>query len=47
MRVLIKEIRIREGRRRLDDSNVKELAESIQELGLLNPITIDLSLIHI
>ncbi|NBJ81409.1 chromosome partitioning protein ParB [bacterium 1XD42-94] len=41
MRVLIREIRIREGRRRLDDSNVKELAESIQELGLLNPITID------
>ena len=41
MRVLIKEIRIKEGRRRLDDSNVKELAGSIQELGLLNPITID------
>lgn len=41
MRVLIEEIRIKKGRRRLDDSNVKELAESIRELGLLNPITID------
>ena len=29
------------GRRNLDMGHVKELADSIRELGLLNPLTID------
>lgn len=41
MKVSIDEIRIKEGRRSLDADHVKELADSIRELGLLNPITID------
>lgn len=41
MQVSIKEIRIKEGRRSLDTAHVKELAGSIQNLGLLNPVTID------
>lgn len=41
MKVPIGEIRIREGRRSLDDAHVGELADSIRELGLLNPVTID------
>lgn len=41
MKVPIEEIRIREGRRRPDTDHVKELADSIRELGLLNPVTID------
>jgi len=41
MQVPIKEIRVKEGRRRLDMDHVKELADSIRELGLLNPVTID------
>lgn len=41
MQVPIREIRIRDGRRRLDSGHVQELADSIRELGLLNPVTID------
>lgn len=41
MKVSIDEIRIKEGRRSLDADHVRELADSIRELGLLNPITID------
>ncbi len=41
MQVSIKKIQIREGRRSLDMGHVKELANSIQGLGLLNPLTID------
>lgn len=41
MKVSIDEIRIKEGRRSLDADHVKELADSIWELGLLNPVTID------
>lgn len=41
MKVSIDEIRIKEGRRSLDTDHVRELADSIHELGLLNPITID------
>ncbi len=41
MQVSIKRIQIKEGRRSLDMGHVKELADSIQELGLLNPLTID------
>lgn len=41
MQISIEKIRIMEGRRRLDTAHVKELAGSIRELGLLNPVTID------
>lgn len=41
MKVSIKEIGVKEGRRSLDPVHVKELAESIRELGLLNPLTVD------
>ena len=41
MQVSIKRIQIREGRRSLDMGHVKELTDSIRELGLLNPLTID------
>ena len=37
----IKEIKISENRRKVDDKKIKELSESIKELGLLNPITIN------
>lgn len=41
MQVPIGEIQIKEGRRSLDSGHVKELVDSIRELGLLSPITID------
>ena len=41
MQVPIGKIQIKEGRRSLDAGHVKELADSIRELGLLNPLTID------
>ena len=41
MQVPIKNIQIKEGRRSLDANHVKELTDSIRELGLLNPITVD------
>ena len=41
MQIPIEEIRIKEGRRSLDSGYVKELAASIREMGLLNPITVD------
>lgn len=41
MQIPIEKIQIREGRRGLDAVHLKELASSIQELGLLNPVTID------
>jgi len=41
MQIPIEQIRIKEGRRSLDSGYVKELAASIREMGLLNPITID------
>lgn len=41
MKVPIWEIQIKEGRRSLDATHVGELAKSIRELGLLNPVTID------
>ncbi len=41
MRIAIQEIQVKEGRRSPDGGHVKELADSIQEFGLLNPITID------
>lgn len=41
MRLSIKEIQVKEGRRSLDTCHVGELADSIREIGLLNPLTID------
>lgn len=41
MQIPVDEIQIKEGRRELNDDHVRELADSIRELGLLNPITID------
>ena len=37
----IKEIKINDNRREVDNKKIKELSESIKELGLLNPITIN------
>jgi len=39
--IKIKEIKINKNRRKVDDKKIKELSESIKELGLLNPITIN------
>ena len=41
MRLSIKEIQVKEGRRSLDTCHVGELADSIREIGLLDPPTID------
>lgn len=41
MKLPIEEIQIKEGRRELNVEHVEELAESIRELGLLNPLTVD------
>jgi ParB family chromosome partitioning protein len=40
MTINISQIKINEGRRSIDREKVKELAGSIQEVGLLNPVTI-------
>ena len=37
----INEVKINEGRRVTDQNKIKELADSIKELGLLNPITVN------
>lgn len=41
MQIEVGKIYVKEGRRGLDAIYVRELAESIRELGLLNPITVD------
>lgn len=41
MKVPIGEIQINEERRGVDTAHVRELADSIRELGLLNPVTVD------
>lgn len=41
MKVAISEIKINPGRRPANLDGIKELARSISEIGLLNPITID------
>lgn len=41
MKIPIEEIQVKDGRRELDADHVRELADSIRELGLLNPITVD------
>lgn len=47
MKVRINEIKVNPGRRTALEHDVEELAFSISEIGLLNPITLTLSLIHI
>ena len=42
MKIAINEIKINSGRREASLSGIDELARSISEVGLLNPITIDL-----
>lgn len=41
MQIPIMEINIRDGRRRMETGHIKKLADSIRELGLLNPLTVD------
>lgn len=41
MKIQVDEIQVKEGRRELNADHVRELAESIKELGLLNPVTVD------
>lgn len=41
MKIQVNEIQVREGRRELGTDHVRELADSIGELGLLNPVTVD------
>lgn len=41
MKMRVDEILVREGRRELDLDHVRKLADSIKELGLLNPVTVD------
>jgi ParB-like chromosome segregation protein Spo0J len=38
--VWISDITIPEGRRKIDDEAVKRLAESIEQIGLIHPITV-------
>lgn len=40
MKLPINEIRIKPGRRAVDESKVRELAQSMSEVGLINPITV-------
>jgi len=40
MKISISEIKIKKGRRPVDEGKVRELADSIREIGLLNPITV-------
>jgi N6-adenosine-specific RNA methylase IME4/ParB-like chromosome segregation protein Spo0J len=40
MKINIADIKIKKGRRAVDKNKVRELADSIQEIGLLNPITV-------
>lgn len=41
MKIQISEVQIKPGRREADAEHIRELADSIKELGLLNPITVD------
>lgn len=41
MKIQIDAIQIKPGRREADREHIRELADSIRELGLLNPITVD------
>lgn len=41
MKIRVDDIQVKAGRRELDTDHVRELADSIKELGLLNPLTVD------
>ena len=41
MKITISEIKVNPGRRPINLDGISELARSISEIGLLNPITID------
>lgn len=41
MQIPVDEIKVRDGRRELNIDYAHELSESVRELGLLNPITVD------
>jgi ParB-like chromosome segregation protein Spo0J len=43
MTIRISNIKVNKGRRAVDENKVKELTESIREIGLLNPVTITAS----
>ena len=43
MKIAINEIKVNEGRREASLNGIDELAQSISEVGLLNPITVDSS----
>ena len=40
MKVLINSIKVKSGRREINQSKVEELSQSIKEIGLINPITV-------
>ena len=44
MKLPINEIRIKPGRRAVDDSKVRELADSMKQVGLINPVTVNTNL---
>lgn len=41
MKINVNEITVRDNRRKVNESKVSELSDSIKELGLLNPITVE------
>lgn len=41
MQIPVNEIQVKEGRRSADAGSVRGLADSIREVGLLNPLTVD------
>ncbi len=43
MRIPINEVKISPGRRKADSAHINELSQSIADVGLLNPITVDSS----
>ena len=41
MRININDIKVKEGRREAAPENVRKLADSIKEIGMIHPVTID------
>ena len=41
MRININDIKIKEGRRVATPENIEKLAESLREIGMMNPVTVD------
>ena len=40
MKARLTDITVKQGRRAVDESKVRELAQSMSEVGLINPITV-------